>query len=161
MIDLVRSGADVIVLPHLLPRSTGWQASGSAIPLPAKPICQRIQSHLMSFGGNLAGLEYPAAILRAMTTRPFSTSRAPPVLEGRSVLIMDAVAKAGRTSRLPGAKTNCSWSSTVPDADALRDDHWCSAASSIRGASTARGKVISRVSTGTGKTWPALCWGTP
>lgn len=113
MIDLVRSGADVIVC-RTFSKIYGMAGLRVGYAITSEANVQRIRSHLMSFGGNLAGLA--AAIASYDDTSFLEQSRAA-VLEGRAMII-DAVAKAGLTA-LP-SQTNFVFVK-VPDADSLRD----------------------------------------
>ena len=138
MVDLVRSGADVIVC-RTFSKIYGMAGLRVGYAITSEANAARIQSHLMSFGGNLAGL---AAAIASYDDTPFLTQSRAAVLEGRA-MILDAVAKAGLTA-LP-SQTNFVFVK-VPDADALRE------AMGQRGISI-RGtygdwKGYSRVSTG-------------
>jgi len=138
MIDLVRSGADVIVC-RTFSKIYGMAGLRVGYSITSEANVQRIQSHLMSFGGNLAGL---AAAIASYDDTPFLDQSRAAVLEGRA-MIMDAVAKAGLTA-LP-SQTNFVFVA-VPDADALRDA-MAQRGISIRGA-YGPWKGYSRVSTG-------------
>jgi len=138
MIDLVRSGADVIVC-RTFSKIYGMAGLRVGYAITSEANAKRIESHLMSFGGNLAGLA--AAIASYDDTAFLDQSRAA-VLEGRA-MIMDAVARAGLTA-LP-SQTNFVFVK-VPDADALRDAMG-QRGISIRGA-YGPWKGYSRVSTG-------------
>lgn len=113
MIDLVRSGADVIVC-RTFSKIYGMAGLRVGYAITSEANAQRIQSHLMSFGGNLAGL---AAAIASYDDTPFLDRSRAAVLEGRAMII-DAVAKAGLTA-LP-SQTNFVFVE-VPDADSLRD----------------------------------------
>jgi histidinol-phosphate aminotransferase len=138
MIDLVRGGADVIVC-RTFSKIYGMAGLRVGYAISSEENISRIRSHMMSFGGNLAGLA--GAIASLNDTAFLSQSRAM-VLEGRE-MIMDAVAKAGLTA-LP-SQTNFVFVK-VPDANALRDA-MDQRGISIRGA---YGDLVgySRVSTG-------------
>ena len=138
MVDLVRSGADVIVC-RTFSKIYGMAGLRVGYAITSEANAARIQSHLMSFGGNLAGL---AAAIASYDDTPFLTQSRAAVLEGRA-MILDAVTRAGLTA-LP-SQTNFVFVK-VPDADALRE------AMGQRGISI-RGtygdwKGYSRVSTG-------------
>lgn len=113
MIDLVRAGADVIVC-RTFSKIYGMAGLRVGYAITSEENVATIRSHLMSFGGNLAGVA--AAIASYNDTGFLDQSRAA-VLEGRA-MIMDAVAKAGLTA-LP-SQTNFVFVA-VPDANALRD----------------------------------------
>lgn len=113
MIDLVRSGADVIVC-RTFSKIYGMAGLRIGYAITSEAHATTIRSHLMSFGGNLAGVA--AAIASYNDTAFLDQSRAA-VLEGREMII-DAVAKAGLKA-LP-SQTNFVFVE-VPDANALRD----------------------------------------
>lgn len=113
MIDLVRAGGDVIVC-RTFSKIYGMAGLRVGYAITSAANAMTIRSHLMSFGGNLAGVA--AAIASYNDTGFLDQSRAA-VLEGRAMII-DAVAKAGLTA-LP-SQTNFVFVE-VPDADALRD----------------------------------------
>ncbi|MFN3990531.1 MAG: pyridoxal phosphate-dependent aminotransferase [Erythrobacter sp.] len=138
MIDLVRSGADVIVC-RTFSKIYGMAGLRVGYAITSEANAKRIRAHQMSFGGNVAGLA--AAIASFNDTAFLAQSRAM-VLEGRE-MIMDAVKKAGLTA-LP-SQTNFVFVK-VPDANALRDA-MASKGIAIRGA---YGDLTgySRVSTG-------------
>lgn len=138
MIDLVRSGADVIVC-RTFSKIYGMAGMRVGYAITSEANAQRIKSHLMSFGGNLSGLA--AAIASYGDTQFLDRSRAA-VLEGRA-MILDAVAKAGLAA-LP-SQTNFVFVQ-VPDANALRDA-MAERSIAIRGA-YGRWSGYSRVSTG-------------
>lgn len=138
MVDLVRSGADVIVC-RTFSKIYGMAGLRVGYAITSEANAKRIQSHLMSFGGNLAGL---AAAIASYDDTPFLTQSRAAVLEGRA-MILDAVAKAGLTA-LP-SQTNFVFVK-VPDADALRDAMG-ERGIAIRG-SYGEWKGYSRVSTG-------------
>lgn len=138
MIDLVRSGADVIIC-RTFSKIYGMAGLRVGYAITSEENAMRIRSHLMSFGGNLAGIA--AAIASYSDTAFLAQSRAM-VLEGRE-MITDAVAKAGLKA-LP-SQTNFVFVE-VPDADALRDAMG-ERGISIRGAYGAW-SGYSRVSTG-------------
>lgn len=138
MVDLVRSGKDVIVC-RTFSKIYGMAGLRVGYAITSEANAKRIQSHLMSFGGNLAGL---AAAIASYDDTPFLTQSRAAVLEGRA-MILDAVAKAGLTA-LP-SQTNFVFVK-VPDADALRDAMG-QRGISIRGT-YGEWKGYSRVSTG-------------
>lgn len=113
MIDLVRSGADVIVC-RTFSKIYGMAGLRVGYAITSEANARRIQSHMMSFGGNLAGL---AAAIASYDDTPFLDQSRAAVLEGRA-MIVDAVAKAGLTA-LP-SQTNFVFVK-VPDANSLRD----------------------------------------
>lgn len=112
MVDLVRSGMDVIVC-RTFSKIYGMAGLRVGYAITSEANAKRIESHMMSFGGNLAGL---AAAIASYDDTPFLTQSRAAVLEGRE-MILDAVAKAG-LSALP-SQTNFVFVK-VPDADALR-----------------------------------------
>lgn len=138
MVDLVRAGGDVIVC-RTFSKIYGMAGLRVGYAITSEENAAAIRSHLMSFGGNLAGIA--AAIASYNDTAFLSQSRAM-VLEGRD-MIRDAVAKAGLTA-LP-SQTNFVFVK-VPDANALRDAMAASGIS-IRGA-YGEWRGFSRVSTG-------------
>ncbi|SHN60003.1 pyridoxal phosphate-dependent aminotransferase [Erythrobacter sanguineus] len=138
MIDLVRSGADVIVC-RTFSKIYGMAGLRVGYAITSEANAQRIRSHLMSFGGNLAGL---AAAIASYDDTPFLDQSRAAVLEGRA-MIVDAVSRAGLTA-LP-SQTNFVFVE-VPDADALRDA-MAQRGIAIRGA-YGSWKGYSRVSTG-------------
>ncbi|MDC8753949.1 histidinol-phosphate transaminase [Erythrobacter sp. sf7] len=138
MIDLVRSGADVIVC-RTFSKIYGMAGMRVGYAITSEANAQRIKSHLMSFGGNLSGL---AAAIASYNDTPFLDRSRAAVLEGRA-MILDAVAKAGLTA-LP-SQTNFVFVQ-VPDANALRDS-MAERGIAIRGAYGAW-SGYSRVSTG-------------
>lgn len=138
MIDLVRSGADVIVC-RTFSKIYGMAGLRVGYAITSEANAKMIRSHLMSFGGNLAGL---AAAIASYNDTPFLDQSRAAVLEGRAMII-DAVAKAGLTA-LP-SQTNFVFVA-VPDANALRDA-MAKRGISIRGAYGAWAGY-SRVSTG-------------
>lgn len=138
MIDLVRGGADIIVC-RTFSKIYGMAGLRVGYAITSEANAKLIKSHLMSFGGNLAGVA--AAIASYNDTGFLSQSRAA-VLEGRA-MILDAVAKAGLKA-LP-SQTNFVFVE-VPDADALRDA-MAGRGIAIRGA-YGSWKGYSRVSTG-------------
>jgi histidinol-phosphate aminotransferase len=138
MIDLVRSGADVIVC-RTFSKIYGMAGLRVGYAITSEANAKLIKSHMMSFGGNLAGI---AAAIASYDDTPFLDQSRAAVLEGRAMII-DAVAKAGLTA-LP-SQTNFVFVA-VPDANALRDA-MAERGISIRGAyGTWAG--YSRVSTG-------------
>jgi histidinol-phosphate aminotransferase len=138
MIDLVRAGADVIVC-RTFSKIYGMAGLRIGYAITSEANAARIRAHLMSFGGNLAGLA--AAIASYNDTAFLARSRAM-VLEGREMIVA-AVAKAGLKA-LP-SQTNFVFVE-VPDANALRDAMGTQGIA-IRGAYGAW-KGYSRVSTG-------------
>jgi histidinol-phosphate aminotransferase len=138
MIDLVRSGADVIVC-RTFSKIYGMAGLRVGYAITTEANAQAIRSHLMSFGGNLAGI---AAAIASFDDTPFLDQSRAAVLEGRAMII-DAVAKAGLTA-LP-SQTNFVFVQ-VPDANALRDA-MAQRGISIRGA-YGQWAGYSRVSTG-------------
>ena len=138
MIDLVRSGADVIVC-RTFSKIYGMAGLRVGYAITSEANATIIRSHLMSFGGNLAGV---AAAIASYDDTPFLDQSRAAVLEGRAMII-DAVAKAGLKA-LP-SQTNFVFVE-VPDANALRDA-MAEQGISIRGAYGAWAGY-SRVSTG-------------
>jgi len=138
MIDLVRSGADVIVC-RTFSKIYGMAGLRVGYAITSEANALLIRSHLMSFGGNLAGL---AAAIASYDDTPFLDQSRAAVLEGRA-MINEAVAKAGLTA-LP-SQTNFVFVA-VPDANALRDA-MAQRGIAIRGAYGAW-SGYSRVSTG-------------
>ncbi|WP_349513352.1 histidinol-phosphate transaminase [Erythrobacter sp. NFXS35] len=138
MIDLVRTGADLIVC-RTFSKIYGMAGLRVGYAITSEANADRIRSHLMSFGGNLAGL---AAAIASYDDTPFLDQSRAAVLEGRA-MINDAVAKAGLTA-LP-SQTNFVFVA-VPDADALREA-MAARGIAIRGA-YGPWKGFSRVSTG-------------
>jgi histidinol-phosphate aminotransferase len=138
MIDLVRAGGDVIVC-RTFSKIYGMAGLRVGYAITSEANAATIRSHLMSFGGNLAGVA--AAIASYNDTGFLDQSRAA-VLEGRA-MIMDAVGKAGLKA-LP-SQTNFVFVE-VPDANALRDA-MADKGIAIRGAYGAWAGY-SRVSTG-------------
>ena len=138
MIDLVRSGADVIVC-RTFSKIYGMAGLRVGYAITSEENALRIRSHMMSFGGNLGGV---AGAIGCYNDFAFLDKSRAMVLEGRE-MIMDAVKKAGLTA-LP-SQTNFVYVE-VPDADAVQ------AAMKERGISIrgAYGKwtQYSRVSTG-------------
>lgn len=139
MIDLVRSGLDVIVC-RTFSKIYGMAGLRVGYAITSEENAERIRSHLMSFGGNLAGI---AAAIASYNDNAFLSQSRAMVLEGRA-MIMDAVAKAGLTA-LP-SQTNFIFVK-VPDANALRDAMG-EKGIAIRGAYGAAWRGYSRVSTG-------------
>ncbi|WP_296717400.1 histidinol-phosphate transaminase [Erythrobacter sp.] len=138
MIDLVRSGKDVIVC-RTFSKIYGMAGLRVGYAITSEANARRIQSPMMSFGGNLAGL---AAAIASYDDTPFLDQSRAAVLEGRAMII-DAVAKAGLTA-LP-SQTNFVFVK-VPDADSLRDA-MAEQGIAIRGA-YGPWAAYSRVSTG-------------
>lgn len=138
MIDLVRRGHDVIVC-RTFSKIYGMAGLRVGYAITSEANAQRIRSHMMSFGGNLAGVA--AAIASYNDTTFLNQSRAA-VLEARAMIVA-AVAEAGLTA-LP-SQTNFVFVA-VPDADALRDA-MAQRGIAIRGAYGAW-TGYSRVSTG-------------
>jgi histidinol-phosphate aminotransferase len=138
MIDLVRSGADVIVC-RTFSKIYGMAGLRVGYAITSEANAATIRSHLMSFGGNLAGV---AAAIASYNDTPFLDQSRAAVLEGRE-MIMDAVAKAGLKA-LP-SQTNFVFVE-VPDANALRDA-MADQGIAIRGA-YGQWAGYSRVSTG-------------
>jgi histidinol-phosphate aminotransferase len=138
MIDLVRSGADVIVC-RTFSKIYGMAGMRVGYAITSEANAERIKSHLMSFGGNVSGL---AAAIASYGDTPFLDQSRAAVLEGRAMII-DAVAKAGLTA-LP-SQTNFVFVK-VPDADSLRDA-MAQRGIAIRGA-YGQWTGFSRVSTG-------------
>lgn len=138
MINLVRQGADVIVC-RTFSKIYGMAGLRVGYAITSEENAKLIRSHLMSFGGNLAGI---AAAIASYNDTDFLTQSRSMVLEGRE-MIFDAVAKAGLKA-LP-SQTNFVFVE-VPDADALRDAMG-ERGISIRGA-YGEWKGYSRVSTG-------------
>lgn len=138
MIDLVRGGADVIVC-RTFSKIYGMAGLRVGYAITSEANAATIRSHLMSFGGNLAGVA--AAIASYNDTVFLDQSRAA-VLEGRA-MILDAVTKAGLKA-LP-SQTNFVFVE-VPDANALRDA-MAGKGIAIRGA-YGKWASYSRVSTG-------------
>ncbi len=138
MIDLVRSGADVIVC-RTFSKIYGMAGLRVGYAITSEANAKRIRAHQMSFGGNIAGIA--AAIASYNDTAFLEQSRAM-VLEGRA-MINEAVAKAGLKA-LP-SQTNFVFVE-VPDANALRDA-MATRGIAIRGA-YGKWKNYSRVSTG-------------
>ena len=139
MIDLVRSGLDVIVC-RTFSKIYGMAGLRVGYAITSQDNAERIRAHLMSFGGNLAGI---AAAIASYNDSAFLNQSRAMVLEGRA-MIMDAVAKAGLTA-LP-SQTNFVFVK-VPDANALRDAMG-ERGIAIRGAYGAAWRGYSRVSTG-------------
>jgi histidinol-phosphate aminotransferase len=113
MIDLVRAGSDVIVC-RTFSKIYGMAGLRVGYAITSEANALRIKSHMMSFGGNLAGV---AAAIASYDDTPFLDQSRAAVLEGRAMII-DAVAKAGLNA-LP-SQTNFVFVE-VPDANALRD----------------------------------------
>ena len=138
MIDLVRSGADVIVC-RTFSKIYGMAGLRVGYAITSEANAATIRSHQMSFGGNLGGL---AAAIASYNDTPFLEKSRAAVIEARQMII-DAVVKSGLTA-LP-SQTNFVFVA-VPDANALRDA-MAAQGISIRGAyGTLNG--YSRVSTG-------------
>lgn len=112
MIDLVREGSDVIVC-RTFSKIYGMAGMRVGYAITSEENAERINSHLMSFGGNISGVA--AAIASYDDTEFLDQSRAM-VLEGRE-MIMAAVKEAGLTA-LP-SQTNFVYVE-VPDADAVQ-----------------------------------------
>ncbi len=112
MIDLVRGGADVIVC-RTFSKIYGMAGLRVGYAITSEANAQRIESHLMSFGGNLGGI---AAAIACYNDFAFLEKSRAMVLEGRA-MIMDAVQQAGLTA-LP-SQTNFVYVE-VPDADAVQ-----------------------------------------
>lgn len=112
IIDLVRGGADVIVC-RTFSKIYGMAGLRVGYAITSAANAQRIESHLMSFGGNLGGI---AAAIACYNDFAFLDQSRAMVLEGRQ-MIMDAVAQAGLTA-LP-SQTNFVYVK-VPDADAVQ-----------------------------------------
>jgi histidinol-phosphate aminotransferase len=112
MIDMVRSGADVIVC-RTFSKIYGMAGLRVGYAITSEENAERIRSHMMSFGGNLGGV---AAALGCYNDFAFLDKSRAMVLEGRE-MIMDAVAKAGLTA-LP-SQTNFVYVE-VPDANAVQ-----------------------------------------
>ena len=112
MIDMVRSGADMIVC-RTFSKIYGMAGLRVGYAITSQPNAERIRSHMMSLGANLGGA---AAALGCYNDFAFLEQSRAMVLEGRE-MIMDAVAKAGLTA-LP-SQTNFVYVK-VPDADAVQ-----------------------------------------
>ncbi|MEE4153496.1 MAG: histidinol-phosphate transaminase [Erythrobacter sp.] len=112
VIDLVRAGADVIVC-RTFSKIYGMAGLRVGYAITSEANAQRIESHLMSFGGNLGGI---AAAIASYDDFAFLEQSRAMVLEGRA-MIMDAVKEAGLTA-LP-SQTNFVYVK-VPDADAVQ-----------------------------------------
>jgi histidinol-phosphate aminotransferase len=112
LVDLVREGRDVIVC-RTFSKIYGMAGMRVGYAITTEENADLIASHLMSFGGNVAGVA--AAIASYNDTGFLERSRAM-VLEGRE-MILDAVAKSGLTA-LP-SQTNFVYVK-VPDADAVQ-----------------------------------------
>lgn len=112
MIDMVRSGADLIVC-RTFSKIYGMAGLRVGYAITSEENAERIRSHMMSFGGNLGGV---AAALGCYNDFDFLAKSRAMVLEGRE-MIMDAVAKAGLTA-LP-SQTNFVYVE-VPDANAVQ-----------------------------------------
>ena len=112
MIDLVREGSDVIVC-RTFSKIYGMAGMRVGYAITSKENAERINSHLMSFGGNVSGVA--AAMASYDDTEFLDRSRAM-VIEGRE-MIMAAVKEAGLTA-LP-SQTNFVYVE-VPDADAVQ-----------------------------------------
>ena len=138
MIDLVRSGADVIVC-RTFSKIYGMAGLRVGYAITSEANAATIRSHQMSFGGNLGGL---AAAIASYNDTPFLEKSRAAVIEARQMII-DAVAKSGLTA-LP-SQTNFVFVA-VPDANALRDA-MAAQGISIRGAYGSL-NGYSRVSTG-------------
>ena len=138
MIDLVRAGGDVIVC-RTFSKIYGMAGLRVGYAITSQANALRIKSHMMSFGGNLAGV---AAAIASYDDMVFLDQSRAAVLEGRAMII-DAVAKAGLKA-LP-SQTNFVFVE-VPDANALRDA-MAGQGISIRGA-YGPWAGYSRVSTG-------------
>jgi histidinol-phosphate aminotransferase len=138
MIDLVRSGADVIVC-RTFSKIYGMAGLRVGYAITSETNAQRITGYLMSFGGNIAGV---AGAIASYNDTPFLDQSRAMVLEGREI-IMDAVARAGLTA-LP-SQTNFVYVE-VPDADAVQSA-MAARGISIRGAYGPWARY-SRVSTG-------------
>jgi histidinol-phosphate aminotransferase len=138
MVDLVRAGGDVIVC-RTFSKIYGMAGLRVGYAITSEENAVAIRSHLMSFGGNLAGI---AAAIASYNDAAFLNQSRAMVLEGRE-MIMDAVEKAGLAA-LP-SQTNFVFVK-VPDANALRDAMGASGIS-IRGA-YGEWHGFSRVSTG-------------
>jgi len=138
MIDLVRSGADVIVC-RTFSKIYGMAGLRVGYAITSEENARRIHSHMMSFGGNLGGI---AAAIGCYNDFAFLEKSRAMVLEGRE-MIMDAVDRAGLTA-LP-SQTNFVYVK-VPDADAVRTA-MKERGIAIRGA-YGPWKQYSRVSTG-------------
>lgn len=138
MIDLVRSGADVIVC-RTFSKIYGMAGLRVGYAITSEANAAIIRSHQMSFGGNLGGL---AAAIASYNDTPFLEKSRAAVTEARQMII-DAVAKAGLTA-LP-SQTNFVFVA-VPDANALRDA-MAAQGVAIRGAYGSQ-NGYSRVSTG-------------
>jgi histidinol-phosphate aminotransferase len=138
LIDLVRAGADVIVC-RTFSKIYGMAGLRVGYAITSEENAATIRSHLMSFGGNLAGL---AAAIASLNDTVFLARSLAMVREGRQ-MILDAAARVG-LGALP-SQTNFVFVK-VPDADALRDA-MAAHGIAIRGA-YGRWKTFSRVSTG-------------
>jgi histidinol-phosphate aminotransferase len=138
MIDLVRSGKDVIVC-RTFSKIYGMAGLRVGYAITSEANAKMIRSHMMSFGGNLGGV---AAAIASYNDTPFLDQSRAAVLEGRAMII-DAVAKAGLKA-LP-SQTNFVFVE-VPDANALRDA-MAGKGIAIRGAYRPWARY-SRVSTG-------------
>ena len=138
MIDLVRSGADVIVC-RTFSKIYGMAGLRVGYAITSEANAATIRSHQMSFGGNLGGL---AAAIASYNDTPFLEKSRAAVIEARQMII-DAVVKSGLTA-LP-SQTNFVFVA-VPDANALRDA-MAAQGISIRGAYGSL-NGYSRVSTG-------------
>ena len=112
MIDMVRSGADLIVC-RTFSKIYGMAGLRVGYAITSEQNAERIRSHMMSFGGNLGGV---AAALGCYNDFDFLAKSRAMVLEGRE-MIMEAVAKSGLTA-LP-SQTNFVYVE-VPDADAVQ-----------------------------------------
>ena len=112
MIDMVRSGADMIVC-RTFSKIYGMAGLRVGYAITSQPNAELIRSHMMSLGANLGGA---AAALGCYNDFAFLEQSRAMVLEGRE-MIMDAVAKAGLTA-LP-SQTNFVYVK-VPDADAVQ-----------------------------------------
>lgn len=138
VMDLVRQGEDVIVC-RTFSKIYGMAGLRVGYAITTEENAALIRSHLMSFGGNVAGL---AGAIASYDDRAFLGHSRSMILEGRE-MILDAVARSGLTA-LP-SQTNFVYVE-VSDADAVRRK-MAERDISIRGA-YGKWTQYSRVSTG-------------
>lgn len=138
MIDAVKAGQDVIVC-RTFSKIYGMAGLRVGYAITSEENAALIRSHLMSFGGNVAGI---AAAIASYEDHAFLTRSKAMILEGRQ-MILDAVASAGLAA-LP-SQTNFVYV-VVDDADAVQAA-MAERGIAIRGA-YGEWKNYSRVSTG-------------
>ncbi len=138
VVDLVKAGENVIVC-RTFSKIYGMAGLRVGYAIAKPEVARKVQSYLMSFGGNSAGL---AAAIASFNDAGFTRYSKDRILEARGIML-DAVAKAGLEA-LP-SETNFLFVK-VPDANAMREA-MAAQGIMIRGA-YGKWTRFSRVSTG-------------